>query len=143
MEFENLAKSDNYNQNVSKFLTDNGIKGHPNVQELGWSYQIPFKEERKWSRFIDYLAALNNISIDRCIVDHRARALSCMHLATHRKKAYGSSIYLKSISTLGEVKDDKGVLRVGGKERWLEKASIPYSQKHPTILAKKSKLSKI
>ncbi|GFS63646.1 integrase catalytic domain-containing protein [Trichonephila clavipes] len=31
MEFENLAKSDNYNQNVSKFLTDNGIKWHQNV----------------------------------------------------------------------------------------------------------------
>ncbi|GFU96466.1 integrase catalytic domain-containing protein [Trichonephila clavipes] len=245
MEFENLAKSDNYNQNVSKFLTDNGIKGHPNVpgaphmgglweagiksteyhlkrvvgetkltyeefetfltqiqsclnsrpltpisndpndlsaltpghfiigkeltsipepnyidpnssyltrwqqiqklvqQELGWSYELPFKEERKWSRFIDYLAALNNISIDRCIVDHRAESIELHASSDASEKAYGSSIYLKSISTLGEVKDDKGVLRVGGKERWLEKASIPYSQKHPTILAKKSKLSKI
>ncbi|GFS54671.1 integrase catalytic domain-containing protein [Trichonephila clavipes] len=37
-------------------------------------------------------------------------------------------------------KDDKGILRVGGR---LEKASIPYSQKHPAILAKNSKLSKI
>ncbi|GFS75961.1 integrase catalytic domain-containing protein [Trichonephila clavipes] len=40
--------------------------------------------------------------------------------------------------TTGE--DDKGVLRVGGR---LEKASIPYSQKHPAILANNSKLSKI
>ncbi|GFS67448.1 integrase catalytic domain-containing protein [Trichonephila clavipes] len=31
MEFEKLAKSDNYNQNVSKFLTYNGIKWHQNV----------------------------------------------------------------------------------------------------------------
>ncbi|GFU25276.1 integrase catalytic domain-containing protein [Trichonephila clavipes] len=31
MEFEKLAKSDNYNQNVSKFLTDNVIKWHQNV----------------------------------------------------------------------------------------------------------------
>ncbi|GFX81593.1 integrase catalytic domain-containing protein [Trichonephila clavipes] len=31
MEMEKLAKSDNYNQNVSKFLTDNGIKWHQNV----------------------------------------------------------------------------------------------------------------
>ncbi|GFU32891.1 integrase catalytic domain-containing protein [Trichonephila clavipes] len=31
MEFEKLAKSDNYNKNVSKFLTDNGIKWHQNV----------------------------------------------------------------------------------------------------------------
>ncbi|GFT08111.1 integrase catalytic domain-containing protein [Trichonephila clavipes] len=31
MEFEKLAKSDKYNQNVSKFLTDNGIKWHQNV----------------------------------------------------------------------------------------------------------------
>ncbi|GFW17724.1 integrase catalytic domain-containing protein [Trichonephila clavipes] len=38
------------------------------------------------------------------------------------------------------IQDDKGILRVGGR---LEKASIPYSQKHPAILAKNSKLSKI
>ncbi|GFU95958.1 integrase catalytic domain-containing protein [Trichonephila clavipes] len=31
MEFEKLAISDNYNQNVSKFLSDNGIKWHQNV----------------------------------------------------------------------------------------------------------------
>ncbi|GFX16906.1 integrase catalytic domain-containing protein [Trichonephila clavipes] len=31
MEFEKLAKSDNYNQNFSKFLTDNGIKWHQNI----------------------------------------------------------------------------------------------------------------
>ncbi|GFW54560.1 integrase catalytic domain-containing protein [Trichonephila clavipes] len=31
MEFEKLAKSNNYNQNVNKFLTDNGIKWHQNV----------------------------------------------------------------------------------------------------------------
>ncbi|GFV00846.1 integrase catalytic domain-containing protein [Trichonephila clavipes] len=34
----------------------------------------------------------------------------------------------------------KEILRVGGR---LEKASIPYSQKHPAKLAKNSKLSKI
>ncbi|GFT18825.1 integrase catalytic domain-containing protein [Trichonephila clavipes] len=39
-----------------------------------------------------------------------------------------------------ELRDDKGILRVGGR---LEKASIPYSQKHPAILAKNSKLNKI
>ncbi|GFX71493.1 integrase catalytic domain-containing protein [Trichonephila clavipes] len=33
MEFEKLAKSDNYNQNVCKFLTDKGIKWHQNVPE--------------------------------------------------------------------------------------------------------------
>ncbi|GFX68999.1 integrase catalytic domain-containing protein [Trichonephila clavipes] len=31
MEFEKLAKSDSYNQNVSKFLNDNDIKWHQNV----------------------------------------------------------------------------------------------------------------
>ncbi|GFU95972.1 integrase catalytic domain-containing protein [Trichonephila clavipes] len=31
MEFEKLAISDNYNHNVSKFLSDNGIKWHQNV----------------------------------------------------------------------------------------------------------------
>ncbi|GFX18182.1 integrase catalytic domain-containing protein [Trichonephila clavipes] len=71
--------------------------------ELGWNDKLSFKGEKEWRRFIDSLEAVNNISIDKCIVVHRARALSCMHLATHRKKAHGSFIYLKSISALGEV----------------------------------------
>ncbi|GFT98885.1 integrase catalytic domain-containing protein [Trichonephila clavipes] len=47
---------------------------------------------------------------------------------------------VKKRGPLTTSEDDKGVLRVGGR---LEKASIPYSQKHPAILAKNSKLSKI
>ncbi|GFY04617.1 integrase catalytic domain-containing protein [Trichonephila clavipes] len=49
----------------------------------------------------------------------------------------GRSGNLKSLNIF---QDDEGILRVGGR---LEKASIPYSQKHPAILAKNSKLSKI
>ncbi|GFX16772.1 integrase catalytic domain-containing protein [Trichonephila clavipes] len=45
-----------------------------------------------------------------------------------------------NFKSLNIFQDDKGILRVGGR---LEKASIPYSQKHPAILAKYSKLSKI
>ncbi|GFT06515.1 integrase catalytic domain-containing protein [Trichonephila clavipes] len=45
-----------------------------------------------------------------------------------------------NLKSLNIFQDDKGILRVGGK---LEKASIPYSQRHPAILAKNSKLSKI
>ncbi|GFV62168.1 integrase catalytic domain-containing protein [Trichonephila clavipes] len=47
---------------------------------------------------------------------------------------------VKKRGPLTTSEDDKGILRVGGR---LEKASIPYSQKHPAILAKNSKLSKI
>ncbi|GFW27579.1 integrase catalytic domain-containing protein [Trichonephila clavipes] len=47
---------------------------------------------------------------------------------------------LKRRGPLTMSEDDKGVLRVGGR---FEKASIPYSQRHPAILAKNSKLSKI
>ncbi|GFW68390.1 integrase catalytic domain-containing protein [Trichonephila clavipes] len=47
---------------------------------------------------------------------------------------------VKKRGPLTTSEDDKGVLRVGGR---LEKASMPYSQKHPAILAKYSKLSKI
>ncbi|GFX73856.1 integrase catalytic domain-containing protein [Trichonephila clavipes] len=47
---------------------------------------------------------------------------------------------VKKRGPLTTSEDDKGVLRVGGR---LEKASIPYSQKNPAILAKNSKLSKI
>ncbi|GFW05918.1 integrase catalytic domain-containing protein [Trichonephila clavipes] len=45
-----------------------------------------------------------------------------------------------NLKSLNIFQDDKGILRVGGR---LEKASIPYSQKHPAILAKNSKLNKI
>ncbi|GFX24770.1 integrase_H2C2 domain-containing protein [Trichonephila clavipes] len=37
--------------------------------ELGWSDELPFKEEKEWRRFIDSLEAVNNIAIDRCICD--------------------------------------------------------------------------
>ncbi|GFT78793.1 uncharacterized protein TNCV_1384741 [Trichonephila clavipes] len=45
--------------------------------ELGWSDELPFKEEKEWRRFIDSLEAVNNICFDRCIVIHTdRRALS-------------------------------------------------------------------
>ncbi|GFV25911.1 integrase catalytic domain-containing protein [Trichonephila clavipes] len=137
--------------------------------ELGWSDELPFKEEKGWCRFIDSLEAVNNIFIDRCIVIHRAESIELHAFSDALEKAYGSSIYLKSISTsevndaetwlikqdqsginlsdpsgnlksLNIFQDDRGIRRVGGR---LEKASIPYSQKHPAILAKNSKLCKI
>ncbi|GFY02556.1 integrase catalytic domain-containing protein [Trichonephila clavipes] len=59
-------------------------------------------------------------------------------------KQYQSGINLSgpsgNLKSLNIFQDDKGVLRVGGR---LEKASIPYSQKHSGILAKYSKSSKI
>ncbi|GFX79825.1 integrase catalytic domain-containing protein [Trichonephila clavipes] len=72
--------------------------------ELGWSDELPFKEEKEWRRFIDSLEAVNNISIDRCIVIHRAESIELHAFRDASEKAYGSSIYLKSISALGEVK---------------------------------------
>ncbi|GFV94035.1 integrase catalytic domain-containing protein [Trichonephila clavipes] len=72
--------------------------------ELGWSDELPFKEEKEWHRFINSLEAMNNISIDRCIVNHRAESIELHAFSDASEKAYGSSIYLKSISALGEVK---------------------------------------
>ncbi|GFV74893.1 integrase_H2C2 domain-containing protein [Trichonephila clavipes] len=72
--------------------------------ELGWSDELPFKEEKEWHRFIDSLEAVNSISIDRCIVIHRAESIELHAFSDASEKAYGSSIYLKSISALGEVK---------------------------------------
>ncbi|GFW58225.1 uncharacterized protein TNCV_2633991 [Trichonephila clavipes] len=72
--------------------------------ELGWSDELPFKEEKEWRRFIDSLEAVNNIAIDRCIVIHRAESIELHAFSDASEKAYGSSIYLKSISALGEVK---------------------------------------
>ncbi|GFV12873.1 hypothetical protein TNCV_581871 [Trichonephila clavipes] len=41
--------------------------------------------------------------MDRCIVDHRAESIELHVFSDASEKAYGSSIYLKSISTLREV----------------------------------------
>ncbi|GFX48809.1 integrase catalytic domain-containing protein [Trichonephila clavipes] len=53
---------------------------------------------------MDSLEAVNNISIDRCIVIHRAESIELHAFSDASEKAYGSSIYLKSISAFGEVK---------------------------------------
>ncbi|GFY08246.1 DUF1758 domain-containing protein [Trichonephila clavipes] len=91
--------------------------------ELGWSNELPFKEEKEWRRFIDSLEAANNASIDRCIVIHRADSIELHAFSDASEKAYGSSIYLKSISALGEVK----VCLVTSKSRVspLKQISIP------------------
>ncbi|GFU75406.1 integrase catalytic domain-containing protein [Trichonephila clavipes] len=131
--------------------------------ELGWSDELPFKEEKEWRRFIDSLEAVNNIGIDRCIVIHRAESIEFINNCRSKVKKRGplttsevndaetwlikqdqSGINLSdpsgNLKSLNIFQDDKGILRVGGR---LEKASIPYSQKHPAILAKYSELSKI
>ncbi|GFW40843.1 integrase catalytic domain-containing protein [Trichonephila clavipes] len=76
--------------------------------ELGWSDELPFKEEKEWRRFIDSLEA---------------------------EKAYGSSIYLKSVSALGEVK----VCLVTSKSRVspLKQISIPRLELCGAVLAAK------
>ncbi|GFW70415.1 integrase catalytic domain-containing protein [Trichonephila clavipes] len=53
--------------------------------ELGWSDELPFKEEKEWRRFIDSLKAVNNISIDRCILIYRAESIE-LHLVVSRNE---------------------------------------------------------
>ncbi|GFW36702.1 integrase catalytic domain-containing protein [Trichonephila clavipes] len=103
--------------------------------ELGWSDELPFKEEKEWRRFIDSLEAVNNISIDRCIVIHRAESIELYAFSDASEKAYGSSIYLKSISALGEVK----VCLVTSKSRVspLKQISIPRLELCGAVLAAK------
>ncbi|GFW59552.1 integrase_H2C2 domain-containing protein [Trichonephila clavipes] len=130
--------------------------------ELGWSDKLPFnpptgqhgffcptreasktnhteffrvKEEKEWRRFIDSLEAVNNISIDRCIVIHRAESIELHAFSYASEKAYGSSIYLKSISALGEVK----VCLVTSKSRVspLKQISIPRLELCGAVLAAK------
>ncbi|GFW07338.1 integrase catalytic domain-containing protein [Trichonephila clavipes] len=103
--------------------------------ELGWSDELPFKEEKEWRRFIDSLEAVNNISIDRCIVIHRAESIELHAFSDASEKAYGSSIYLKSISALGEVK----VCLVTSKSRVspLKQISIPRLELCGAVLAAK------
>ncbi|GFS99818.1 integrase catalytic domain-containing protein [Trichonephila clavipes] len=103
--------------------------------ELGWSDELPFKEEKEWRRFIDSLKAVNNISIDRCIVIHRAESIELHAFSDASEKAYGSSIYLKSISALGEVK----VCLVASKSRVspLKQISIPRLELCGAVLAVK------
>ncbi|GFV84686.1 integrase catalytic domain-containing protein [Trichonephila clavipes] len=103
--------------------------------ELGWSDELPFKEEKEWRRFIDSLEAVNNISIDRCIVIHKAESIELHAFSDASEKAYGSSIYLKSISALGEVK----VCLVTSKSRVspLKQISIPRLELCGAVLAAK------
>ncbi|GFW49132.1 integrase catalytic domain-containing protein [Trichonephila clavipes] len=103
--------------------------------ELGWSDELPFKEQKEWRRFIDSLKAVNNISIDRCIVIHRAESIELHAFSDASEKAYGSSIYLKSISALGEVK----VCLVTSKSRVspLKQISIPRLELCGAVLAAK------
>ncbi|GFX90147.1 integrase catalytic domain-containing protein [Trichonephila clavipes] len=103
--------------------------------ELGWSDELPFKEEKEWRRFIDSLEAVNNIAIDRCIVIHRAESIKLHAFSDASEKAYGSSIYLKSISVLGEFK----VCLVTSKSRVLplKQISIPRLELCGAVLAAK------
>ncbi|GFW18891.1 integrase catalytic domain-containing protein [Trichonephila clavipes] len=93
------------------------------------------KEEKEWRRFIDSLEAVNNISIDRCIVIHRAESIELHAFSDASEKAYGSSIYLKSISVLGEVK----ACLVTSKSRVspLKQISIPRLELCGAVLATK------
>ncbi|GFY35699.1 uncharacterized protein TNCV_2619911 [Trichonephila clavipes] len=102
---------------------------------MGWSDELPFKEEKEWRRFIDSLEAVNNISIDRCIVIHRAESIELHAFSDASEKAYGSFIYLKSISALGEVK----VCLVTSKSRVspLKQISIPRLELCGAVLAAK------
>ncbi|GFU94785.1 integrase catalytic domain-containing protein [Trichonephila clavipes] len=61
--------------------------------ELGWSDELSFKEQKEWRQFIDSLEALNNISIDRCNVIHKAESigLSIKSVKYHPKRALGRS----------------------------------------------------
>ncbi|GFU77840.1 integrase catalytic domain-containing protein [Trichonephila clavipes] len=103
--------------------------------ELGWSDELPFKEEKEWRRFIDSLEAVNNISIDRCIVIHRAESIELHAFSDASEKAYGSSIYLKSVSALEEVK----VCLVTSKSQVspLKQISIPRLELCGAVLAAK------
>ncbi|GFS60238.1 integrase catalytic domain-containing protein [Trichonephila clavipes] len=81
------------------------------------------------------LEAVNNISIDRCIVIHRAESIKLHAFSDASEKAYGSSIYLKSISALGEIK----VCLVTSKSRVspLKQISIPRHELCGAVLAAK------
>ncbi|GFX09030.1 integrase catalytic domain-containing protein [Trichonephila clavipes] len=103
--------------------------------ELGWSEELPFKKEKEWRQFIDSLEAVNNISIDRCIMVHKVESIELHASSDTSEKVYGSSIYLKSISALGEVK----VCLVTSKSRVLplKQISIPRLELCGAVLATK------
>lgn len=62
-------------------------------------------------------------------------------IVRHEQKAlFGKGGIAGSFKNLHPFVDSKGIIRVGGR---LEKASVPFSQKHPMILPKNSKLGKI
>ncbi|GFS85647.1 uncharacterized protein TNCV_4759851 [Trichonephila clavipes] len=93
------------------------------------------QERKEWRRFIDSLEAVNNISIDRCIVIHSVESFELHAFSDASENAYGLSIYLKSICALGEVK----VCLVTSKSRVspLKQISIPRLELCGAVLAAK------
>ncbi|GFS80589.1 integrase catalytic domain-containing protein [Trichonephila clavipes] len=93
------------------------------------------KKKRVASIYRLFEKTVNNISIDRCIVIHRAESIELHAFSDASEKAYGSSIYLKSISALGEVK----VCLVTSKSRVspLKQISIPRLELCGAVLAAK------
>ncbi|GFT19034.1 integrase catalytic domain-containing protein [Trichonephila clavipes] len=114
---------------VSDYYMDDILSGSESIEE----------EENEWRRFIDSLEAVNNNSIDRCIVVHREKSIELHAFSDASGKAYGSSIYLKSISALREVR----VCLVTSKSRVspLKQISIPRLELCGTVL--EAKLMKV
>ncbi|GFX56085.1 integrase catalytic domain-containing protein [Trichonephila clavipes] len=78
---------------LSDCYMDDIQSGSESIEES----ELPFKEEKEWRRFIDSLEAVNNFSIDRCIVIHRAESIELHAFSDASEKAYGSSIYISSL----------------------------------------------
>ncbi|GFS97491.1 integrase catalytic domain-containing protein [Trichonephila clavipes] len=65
--------------------------------ELGWSDELPFKEEKEWRRFIDSWEAVNNIAIDRCIAIHTAESIELHAFSDESEKAYVVHPFISSL----------------------------------------------
>ncbi|GFS48734.1 integrase catalytic domain-containing protein [Trichonephila clavipes] len=71
--------------------------------ELGWSDELPFKEKKEWRRFIDSLKAVNNISIDRCIVIHRAESIELHAFSDASEKAELKTFVANRVSKIHQL----------------------------------------
>ncbi|GFY30309.1 integrase catalytic domain-containing protein [Trichonephila clavipes] len=133
-------------------------------EEIQWDDPLPTHIEKEWKKWCEELPHLRNLKIPRLVLDSTLLEMIFNYNCRNKSKKVGpltvaefkeSEIKLikhaqrslfdkeeipSSISNLIPFVDGEGIVRVGGR---LENASVPYLHKHPAILPKGSKLSKL
>ncbi|GFY23646.1 integrase catalytic domain-containing protein [Trichonephila clavipes] len=111
-------------------------------EEIQWDDPLPTHIEKEWKKMVR-VAPLNCVTLPRLELLGAlvaARLASKVKKIVNLKRSCLQYHWTDSKIVLFWIKDREGIVRVGGR---LENASVPYLHKHPAILLKGSKLSKL